>query len=316
MAHKHSVYDSDSHFMINPTTRVIKGTAKNTLIQLDHNSERFTFELPRLVEGHDMSVCDKVEVHFLASDSATGESFKGLYEVNDLQVSPDSDDVVIFSWLISQNATQYVGTLSFLIRFVCLTDDVVDYAWHTAIYSGISISSSYNHSATVAQEYVDLLEQWRQKAPEIDLVEDAEGVTITVTDQSGTQSAHIDKIQTTVKDANVYTIETVTLEPSGWYDYQNSGVYRYDIDAPDAARLAEDIDVCLAIDADMIAEAARCRVACTSKYNAGSDVYLLEFTAYAAQPTIALTYNIRVWANNTIVYDWDSETLTLTIEEK
>lgn len=48
MGHTHNVYDTDTHFSINPVTRMIKNESskKVTLIQHDHNSERFTFELP------------------------------------------------------------------------------------------------------------------------------------------------------------------------------------------------------------------------------------------------------------------------------
>ena len=44
MAHKHSVYDTDTHFSINQITQAIKNesSSKTTLIQYDHNSERFT----------------------------------------------------------------------------------------------------------------------------------------------------------------------------------------------------------------------------------------------------------------------------------
>lgn len=66
MAHKHSVYDTDPHFAIDPITRAItnQSTTKTQLMQYDHNSERFTFEIPRLVDGHDMKLCDKIEIHY------------------------------------------------------------------------------------------------------------------------------------------------------------------------------------------------------------------------------------------------------------
>ena len=108
MAHIHSVYDTDPHFEIDPITRAItnQSTTKTQLMQYDHNSERFTFEIPRLVDGHDMSECDKIEVHYINVDAATKVSNADVYIVDDMQISPESDDVIIFSWLISVNATQ------------------------------------------------------------------------------------------------------------------------------------------------------------------------------------------------------------------
>ena len=161
MAHKHSVYDSDAHFSINPKTRVLKreASAKKGLVQYDHNSERFTFEIPRWVEEHDMSLCNVVQIHYINIDSKTKEHKRGIYEVDDMQISPESDDVVILSWLISQNATQLVGSLNFLIRFACVADDgTLEYIWNTAAYGGIAVSNGIYNTNTIIEEYPDIFE--------------------------------------------------------------------------------------------------------------------------------------------------------------
>ena len=169
MALKHSVYDTDTHFSINPITRVLKNEAsqKTSLIQYDHNSERFTFELPRYIEGHDMSLCNVVQVHYNNIDAKTKEQSCGVFEVTDLQISPDDDEVVIFSWLISQNATRYVGSLNFLVRFSC-TDETgtVFYVWNTAIYTNISVSNGIYNGEAVLEDYVDILEHWKTETNE------------------------------------------------------------------------------------------------------------------------------------------------------
>lgn len=157
MAHIHSVYDTDPHFTIDPTTRAIKNesTKNTTVIQYDHNSERFTFEIPRYIDGHDMTQCNKVEVHYINKDT------KGIYIVDDMQLSPSDDNVAIFSWLVSQNATRFIDKLRFSIRFSCVTNEVVDYAWNTAIYSDISVSSGIFNNETVVEQYADVLEKWK-----------------------------------------------------------------------------------------------------------------------------------------------------------
>ena len=165
MGHKHSVYDSDLHFAINPITRGITNMSsqKTTLIQYDHNSERFTFEIPRYIEGHDMSLCNVVEIHYLNIDAVTKEQNEGIYSVEDLQISPDADDVVILSWLISQNATKRVGSLNFLVRFVCIDNVVPDYVWNTAVFSGISVSSGIFNSARIVTDESDILAHWQRR---------------------------------------------------------------------------------------------------------------------------------------------------------
>lgn len=164
MSHLHSVYDNDTHFKIDPVTRQIKNeSGKVILMQNDHNSERFTFEIPRYIDGHDMSACNKVEVHFINLKADKTEKNADVYPVEDLQISPDSEDVVICSWLISQNATKYAGTLNFVLRYACLTGDVIDYQWYTDIHKGISVSESISNTKTVAIEYSDVLEAWREE---------------------------------------------------------------------------------------------------------------------------------------------------------
>lgn len=162
----HQVYDTDAHFKIDPVTRAIKNssTGKNVLIQYDHNSERFTFELPRLVDGHDMSQSTAVEIHYINIDSVDKTKTQtGVYPVTDLQISPEDENVVICSWLISQNATKYAGSLNFLVKFKCMdAAGTVVYRWHTAIFSGISVSAGMDNGEAVVVQYSDVLEQWRQ----------------------------------------------------------------------------------------------------------------------------------------------------------
>lgn len=162
MAHKHQVYDSDKHFIINPITRVAKTdpSHKTMVIQFDHNSERFTFELPRYIEGHDMTECNKVEVHYLNVDTKTKEESRGVYISNDLNVSEDNENVVVCSWLISGNATQLVGTLSFVVRFCCVEGDEITYAWNTAVAT-VNVSTGINASDAVIAENADVLEKWK-----------------------------------------------------------------------------------------------------------------------------------------------------------
>lgn len=164
MSHLHIVHDSDAHFTIDPITRAIKNeSGKVTVIQHDHNSERFTFSIQKQVDGHDMSACNRVEIHYINID-ATDKAQKttGFYEADDLNTSSDDSGKVTFSWLLSRNATQHAGSLNFLIRFACITDGVEEYAWHTAIFQGITVGSGmYNGGEEVIEPYVDVIAQWK-----------------------------------------------------------------------------------------------------------------------------------------------------------
>lgn len=163
----HNVYDSDAHFVINPTTRALKneGSAKTALIHNDHDSERFTFELPAEIEGHKMKECNVVQVHYINIGSSSMEQSKGIYPIEDLQVSPDDPNTLICSWLISGNATKYVGSLNFALHFACVDEETgtIHYAWNTGISNVIKISDGIYNSDAVAEEYVDILQQWWAK---------------------------------------------------------------------------------------------------------------------------------------------------------
>lgn len=169
MPHSHQIYDSDKHFVIDPITRnITNNSSKLTITQYDHNSERFTFEIPRIIEGHDMSLSDLVRVHFINIGSIKTNTNSGVYEVDDVVVSSDDPDTIIFSWLISGAATRYNGSLNFAIRFYCISDEsIIDYSWGTNIYSGIKVSNSLDNSEAIAEDYVDVLEKWKQDTIDI-----------------------------------------------------------------------------------------------------------------------------------------------------
>lgn len=168
MAHTHNIYDTDVHFVINPITKMIRseGNKKNVLIQGDHNSERYTFELPRYIEGHDMSVCNMVEVHYFNIDTKTKGVQKGVYYADDLQVSADDENIVLCSWLVSSNSTRFSGALNFLLRYKCVEAGIVTYAWNTAFYKGLTVSEGSDAAESFETEYVDVIEQWKASVME------------------------------------------------------------------------------------------------------------------------------------------------------
>ena len=163
MEHKHSVYDTDTHFVIVKDTREIRMESKPApvIVQHDHNSERFSFVLDRWIDGHDMTLCNEVQVHYLNIDSATKETAKGVYSVDDIRVL-DDENTVVCSWLISENATQYAGKLNFMIRFACIAaDGTVLYRWNTGIYTDLSVASGYDNGEAVTADFTDILAQWK-----------------------------------------------------------------------------------------------------------------------------------------------------------
>lgn len=178
MAHTHPVVDSDSRFVINSTTRVISTASdKLELIQGDHQSERITFEIPKIVEGHDMSLCDRIEIHYVNIDRKTRETSKDIYVADDVTVDGEK---VTFTWLISGNATKYYGRLNFIILFECLDPDGnYTYKWNTEICKLLTIGEGISNTAAVAEDYSDILEKFKKEV----LGEATEG-TVRFTEQT------------------------------------------------------------------------------------------------------------------------------------
>lgn len=168
MSHEHSVIDKDTHFIIDPVTMAIScaGTVKG-LKRGDHAAERYTFEMPRFIEGHDMALCNKIEAHYnnIKYDSSTRETTtnRSFDDVEDFAVSEVDEDTVVWTWLVMGDATQLDGTLNFCIRFACLNGAEIEYQKFTEVYESIPVGESIWNTEEVAKQNADVLEAWRQE---------------------------------------------------------------------------------------------------------------------------------------------------------
>ena len=202
---KSEVVDENQHCIIDKISKSITGPTFN-IVQLDHDSERITYEIPRFIDGHDMLKCTAVEIHYLAGTNP------GIYEVDDLQIKTEDENTLTFSWLVSQNVTKELGTINYVIRFVCADENELYYVWQTKITTNIVIVQSIFNSDIVIEQNVDILEQWRktlettveeslletlEKAKEsgdfngVSVEHKWEGTTLTVTSASGTSSTDL-----------------------------------------------------------------------------------------------------------------------------
>lgn len=165
MSHNSKIQDTETHFIIDPATRTITNVSasNNIIVQYDHNSERFTFEIPRYVDGHDMSESTEVRVNYLNSASTGLSKTPGVYICDDLSISSEDENLVTFSWLLSSAATQYIGFLYFSLQFVCLNGETIEYAWNTGIYKDIVIIESINNGESAMTSNVDALIAYRSE---------------------------------------------------------------------------------------------------------------------------------------------------------
>ncbi len=166
MAHEHSVFDQDPHFIVDEHTRQIKyqGDTLPQIVQYDHNSERLTFQLPKVIDGHDMTLCNDVLVNYINIDSSTKETSKGAYPVEDLAVLENDETKIALSWLISGKATKFAGKLNFMLCFMCRDADTnITYKWNTLINGELTVGSGMDNGEAIVEEYPDILKQWEEE---------------------------------------------------------------------------------------------------------------------------------------------------------
>lgn len=162
MGHAHGVLDKDTHFIIDPATRAITTSSEKLhVMQFDHNSETLTFEMPRYIEGHDMSLCNRVEAHFLNIDPKTRDQISGHRVLEDFRISEEDVNKVVVSWTITKGATKIGGLLHFILKFKCMEGDVETYAWHTDFFKNYTVKGGLDAAALFESEYVDVIEQWK-----------------------------------------------------------------------------------------------------------------------------------------------------------
>lgn len=164
MSHIHNIIDTDSHFYIDPVTRVVSTKADKLYVaQYDHDSERFTFQIPRYVEEHDMTLCDRIEIHYSNVTRTKKQQNDDVYYVKEDDRVNDND-TFFFTWLISSNATQLVGSLKFSVSFICLDENGnISYEWSTAVFENIQVLTKLENASLVREKYPDLYNQLKQE---------------------------------------------------------------------------------------------------------------------------------------------------------
>lgn len=221
MSHKHDIVDTGKHFTIDPLLRTITTkTRKLVLSQGDHNSERYTFEIPRIVEGHDMSLCNHIEIHYDNISGNTNEVFEDFYVINDAIVN---DNTLQFSWLISGNATRLAGNLQFWINFSCTDENnEIIYAWGTDTFKSVRVLENNRNTQSVIATFPDVLEQWRS-----DIFSDVVG-NISDKDIAAVLSAYLEKHPIT--SGSTATLGTIELLANNWVQVENNEhLYRQDV---------------------------------------------------------------------------------------
>ena len=277
MAHESKIQDTETHFIIDPNTRTITNSSagNNIIVQHDHNSERFTFEIPRYVDGHDMSECTEVRVNYRNATSNGLNKTDGVYICDDLAISDGDASMVTFSWLLSSATTQYIGSLYFSVVFVCLDGVTIAYAWNTGIYKDVEIIESINNSEEVVADNADAIASLREELmSEID-----EAVSNLPTGGIGAVS------------------KTVTLSNSGWLTHATDG-YIQEVAVEGVTADTAKCHVLYSVpsngDANFAMEMEKEVSNCWVRLSEQKDGYVVFKSLNGKMPAINITFNILV----------------------
>lgn len=169
MSHNHILVDDDNRFIIDGETRQITNLSGNrpSVMQFDHNSEILVFQMPRELEGHDMSLCDEVRILYKNTGSSTVNGRPVIADaplIEDVAVDPEDDSVITFSWTIPGFATSCSGTIAFQFKFVCRDENgEVLFKLYTGQYSFIEVRPSMDIEDVLEENYPDFFDEVEER---------------------------------------------------------------------------------------------------------------------------------------------------------
>lgn len=173
MSHIHEVRDVDAVFILDGVTKALTQAAGETHItQNDHNSEIITFKIPRFIEGHDMMLCDLIEVHGRNVNDATSagarKTNKAIAKIKGLSSSPDDSEFLLGTWSVTKEFTQLAGTLSFKLKFACYgEEDTFDYVLNTQYCEELTIYESSDSTDSVVETNSEVIADLEKQVKEL-----------------------------------------------------------------------------------------------------------------------------------------------------
>ena len=160
--------DVSARLVIDPITKTIAPKYRKSkgvyVAKGDHNSVRLAFEMPRYVDGFDMSADENIiHIHYANMDKKAENISRGVSDAVERKVEKDEndEDILTFKWLIPNTATKYAGLVSIGITFEQYENDngkvVEKCSWSTAPYGNTKIWDSHDFSSVVVEREYDYL---------------------------------------------------------------------------------------------------------------------------------------------------------------
>lgn len=138
MAKHSNVKDGGAVFVIVPHTRKVTVPSSHYVIGTvgEHLSEQITFQCPKIIDGHDITGCDKKYVTWQSVDGTIGHD-----ELVGMEIV---DDVVSFKWNVRKGLTTEKGVVSFSVHFEDTVAEETVYKFSTTACKSCEILDAVN----------------------------------------------------------------------------------------------------------------------------------------------------------------------------
>lgn len=139
MPKNHNIDDNNSPLLVDPAARKVTIPLTQRVFGTvgDHCSEQVTFQIPNIIDGHDMPGCTRKYVSWRNVDGELGH--------DDLRLKKTKADNSLYAWTIRDALTVAKGIVSFSLHFECIDEDgTLLYRWSTTTCSDGEILDSIN----------------------------------------------------------------------------------------------------------------------------------------------------------------------------
>lgn len=148
--------DGQIYCIIDPDTRQISIPSEYQLlgVESDEKTERIWFQCPKIVgDNIDLSKL-QIRVNYQNANSQ-----KDQYIVTDVQVDGDN---IIFSWQLYRKVTRYMGTVSFIVCAVSVSDGIIQNEWNTTLATAQVLEGLEVGTPELTEEQSDVIAQLLQ----------------------------------------------------------------------------------------------------------------------------------------------------------
>lgn len=160
---------TSQHIVINQDRSVaVPSLIKKSIVQRDHNIERLTFDCPRYWYGKDISTLNIYVNYISVSQKAKGDD-PGSSLCENAVIDESDQDMMHFDWVITNNISQDVGGLLFLVCAKSVdSDGNEDVHWNSHLCKDLEVQEGLEASDSIAKKYPDVIEQIFQRLDNVD----------------------------------------------------------------------------------------------------------------------------------------------------